>query len=306
MDTGILKEFTVFAKRLNYTTAASELHISQPSLSRHVAELERELGVPLVTHGQDARLTYAGRILLEEADAFLAAEQRLRRDVSSAAAAPQGVLKVENYQYSQVVMNLVADVLGELTERYPGLEVEYVPVRYGKGIVESVLDGSFDVGVSVRTSLGEASLDAAPGTRIYPLEHLKSQVAFIVGSKSPLAEKGVLSVRDLQDITLLLPMNPEFETFKGDFEAICAQFGFAPSWSAIKLGSVSDLSFISVGDAAMAITDTEPDRVFLQNQRCAILPCSDPVISTHYLVTKTDSANSALGLFLNQLRAQEI
>ena len=58
------REFMVLASRLNYTVAAAELNVSQPTLSRHMADLEKELGFRLLERNPVA-LTPAGRYYLE-------------------------------------------------------------------------------------------------------------------------------------------------------------------------------------------------------------------------------------------------
>ncbi|KHE69111.1 LysR family transcriptional regulator, partial [Halobacillus sp. BBL2006] len=47
MDIRHLEYFAEVAKQLSFTKAAASLHVSQPSLSKVVKQLETELGVPL-------------------------------------------------------------------------------------------------------------------------------------------------------------------------------------------------------------------------------------------------------------------
>lgn len=60
----LFHDFEVLAKRLNFETAAKDLAISQPTLSRHILSLEQELGISLFDR-RPLRLTQAGRYLLE-------------------------------------------------------------------------------------------------------------------------------------------------------------------------------------------------------------------------------------------------
>src|SRR5215831_6289279 len=66
-----LRAFAAFARRRSFSAAAAELRISQPAVSKHVADLERVLGLGLVDRAQRHRaLTPAGE--------FGAAELRSR------------------------------------------------------------------------------------------------------------------------------------------------------------------------------------------------------------------------------------
>jgi DNA-binding transcriptional LysR family regulator len=68
MDFRHIRAFIAVADALSVTKAAERLHISQPPLSRHIHQLEHELGVILFTrHRQGVTLTDAGRRLLEKA-----------------------------------------------------------------------------------------------------------------------------------------------------------------------------------------------------------------------------------------------
>jgi DNA-binding transcriptional LysR family regulator len=68
-----LRQFAVVAREQHLTRAAELLGVPQPTLSRSIARLEAELGVPLFTRpGRAIRLTRHGRELLEAADRALA------------------------------------------------------------------------------------------------------------------------------------------------------------------------------------------------------------------------------------------
>lgn len=55
-----LRAFAAFARQRSFSAAAAELRISQPAISKHIAELEHELGVKLVERARRGALTSAG------------------------------------------------------------------------------------------------------------------------------------------------------------------------------------------------------------------------------------------------------
>ena len=74
MDFRHLRAFITVAEEASVTKAAERLHISQPPLSRHIKQLEDELGITLfIRHRQGVTLTEAGQRLLEKARALAAA-----------------------------------------------------------------------------------------------------------------------------------------------------------------------------------------------------------------------------------------
>ena len=74
MDFRHIKAFIAVADTLSVTKAAERLHISQPPLSRHIHQLEEELGLTLfLRHRHGVTLTDDGRRLLEKARALDAA-----------------------------------------------------------------------------------------------------------------------------------------------------------------------------------------------------------------------------------------
>lgn len=68
METTYLQEYVLLADRGSFTAAARELHITQSTLSKHIATLEREFGVDLFIRDRSGiKLTRAGETLLAQA-----------------------------------------------------------------------------------------------------------------------------------------------------------------------------------------------------------------------------------------------
>ena len=71
MNFSSLEYFTVLARERNFTRAAEQLHITQQTLSAHIAGLEKELGCPLLLRRTPLELTYAGSTFLRYAEKWL-------------------------------------------------------------------------------------------------------------------------------------------------------------------------------------------------------------------------------------------
>lgn len=72
MEFRVLNYFLAIAREENFTKAAQQLHVTQPTLSRQIAQLEEELGVELfVRSNHNIILTEDGMILKRRAQEIL-------------------------------------------------------------------------------------------------------------------------------------------------------------------------------------------------------------------------------------------
>lgn len=77
--------FCAVAKHRNFTRAAEELFLPQPSLSKRIARLEQDIGVQLFSRTRrSVRLTYAGQVFLDECQELLSHEEEFLADVRHA------------------------------------------------------------------------------------------------------------------------------------------------------------------------------------------------------------------------------
>ena len=140
-----LEVFYAVARHLNFSRAAEELYISQPAVSKHVKDLERELGVDLFRrNGRRVELTDAGRLVYDYAGHALVLTQGLRRALAELHDPGRGHLRLAatSIPATYVVPRLLAEFQG----RYP--EVQLSLQVFGKGmVIRQVLQHQVDVGI---------------------------------------------------------------------------------------------------------------------------------------------------------------
>src|SRR5829696_6485139 len=86
LDLQKLRMFVAAAHTRNFTRAAAQLDLTQPTVSQQIQTLERELGAPLFERlGRGIELTAAGHALLEHAEQMLALERIAEHAVRTAA-----------------------------------------------------------------------------------------------------------------------------------------------------------------------------------------------------------------------------
>ena len=120
MNLQYLKEFTVLAECKNFTIAAAQLLIGQPTLSKHIAQLEDELQTQLmIREKKDVFLTPAGEILLRSSQSILQIYEKALSDISFLSDESLGTLNIDVFlwgmkDYVYPVTNLMKDMFPQI------------------------------------------------------------------------------------------------------------------------------------------------------------------------------------------------
>ena len=90
-----LRVFTAVVDRGGFSKAAAALHLSQPAVSKAVAQLEREVGLALLERGgRTVRLTEAGAALHGRARELFAVERSAEEELRALRGLEGGVLRI--------------------------------------------------------------------------------------------------------------------------------------------------------------------------------------------------------------------
>lgn len=189
MELRHLEYFLAVAEELNFTRAAARLHMVQSGVSAAIRALERELGTPLFDRtSRQVSLTEAGRALLPEARATVAAAQAARDAVDQVRGGLRGTLSIGTMT-SIGLLDLPA-----LSERFhalhPGVTLRLRAEPSGSaGLAGSLLDGDLD--------LAFLSLPgpAPTGLRLRPLASVP--LVALLRDDHPFADREEVALSDL-------------------------------------------------------------------------------------------------------------
>ena len=118
METRVLKYFLAVAREENITKAAEQLHITQPTLSRQLAQLEEELGVHLFERGtRRTTLTTEGLLLRRRAEEIVELMDKTERELAEQEELVDGTVSIGWGELESV--KLVAAMLRAFSEKYP-------------------------------------------------------------------------------------------------------------------------------------------------------------------------------------------
>lgn len=145
MELRVLKYFLMVAKEQSFTKAAEQLHITQPTLSRQLAQLERELGTPLfVRTGRNITLTQEGILLKRRALEIIDLEERTIEELQGADEHVEGTVTIGCGEFA--VVEKLAEICRIFKAKYPLVQIA-MHTATADMIYEMMNKGLVDVGL---------------------------------------------------------------------------------------------------------------------------------------------------------------
>lgn len=184
-----LRGFVEVAERGTFTQAADHLHLAQPSLSRQIAALERDLGAELFQRARSgSTLTTAGEALLPLARRMLADAESVRRDLAELAGLERG--RVRLGATPTLCISLVAEVLSAFHAAHPAIEL-HVSEQGSRRLLDQLAGGELDLAL-ITTS------DAASAERFTVTPLLTEELVVISSSAArPLTDRDTIRLDDV-------------------------------------------------------------------------------------------------------------
>lgn len=194
MELRTLSYFLAVAREQNMTEAANVLHVTQPTLSRQIADLEDELGKKLFTRtSRSTILTEDGMHLRQRAEEILALVNQTEDELKNDTIDLSGCIRIGAGETH--AMHILADLFAELHNRYPRLTVE-------------LFTGNAD---TVEEKLAHGLIDFALMIEPFNTEHYhfirlpeKMRVGIVTRDDSEWAAKDGITPDDLNKMPLLI------------------------------------------------------------------------------------------------------
>jgi DNA-binding transcriptional LysR family regulator len=229
-----LTYFVAVARARNFTRAAAQVGVAQPSLSKQVRVLENSLGTPLfVRQAGGIELTSAGEALLPHAERILLDVESAQRAVHEVAGLRRG--RVRLGATPSICDGLLPEVLTRFHEMHPLIELE-VQEGGSRVLTDELAQGRLDLALLI-TPLAEAR----PHIEEVPLRRDRLVLAAPAGDPLP-DDVPVSALRDLP-----LVMFREGYDLRETTLRACADAGFEPMVSVEGGEMLSVLRFVEAG-----------------------------------------------------------
>lgn len=208
MELRVLRYFLTVAREGNITKAANFLHVTQPTLSRQLKDLEEELGKKLfVRSSHSVILTEEGIILRKRAEEILNMVDKLEGEFSSMEETLSGDVYIGGGETE--AMKLIAKVAKDLQIRYPKIRYHLYSGNE-EDITERLDKGLLDFGLLIQPAdLSKYNYINVPAKDVWGV---------VMRKDSPLAEKETIEATDLLELPLICSRQAMKQTFsKNEF-----------------------------------------------------------------------------------------
>ena len=191
-----LRSFVEVARFGNFTRAAEELYLAQPSLSRQIAALERDLGAQLFHRARGgSTLTAAGESLLPLARRMLADAESVRRELAELAGLERG--RVRLGATPTLCISLVAEVLSAFHAEHPAIEL-HLSEQGSRRLLDELAGGELDLAL-ITTS------DATTADRFTVTPLLEEELVVVSSAvEPPVTNRGSIGLADVARLPLIV------------------------------------------------------------------------------------------------------
>ena len=193
MEIRVLRYFLTIAREGSITNAARFLHITQPTLSRQIQDLEEELGQKLFTRGsRNMTLTPEGMILRKRAEEIISMVDKTEAEFNSMENVVSGDIYIGGGETEAI--KLVAQIACELRASYPGIHYHLYSGN-SEDVTERLDKGLLDFGILIQPAdISKYDYIDIPARDIWGV---------VMRRDSPLAEKEVIRKEDLLGVPLI-------------------------------------------------------------------------------------------------------
>ena len=198
MDKVTLETFIKVAEESSFSRTAEQLHITQPAISKRIANLEEELDTTLFERiGKTARLTSGGEILLPKARKIIEAMRDCKTEIQNLNQRVEGPLKIGVSHH--IGLHRFPPYLKEYSQLYPNVQLNIAFIDSEKAY-PMILKGELEIAL--------ITLGHQPNEDIHQTTIWKDALTFVASDNHELAklnESRPLTIEDLSQYPAILP-----------------------------------------------------------------------------------------------------
>ena len=225
MELRVLNYFLTVAREGGLTGASEVLHVTQPTMSRQIQELEEELGQKLfIRTTRSMVLTPEGMLLRKRAEEILEMAERTKSEFFAMGSTVAGDVLIGSGE--TFALKQITDLMAQIREEYPGIHFQIYSGN-AEEVAERLEKGLLDFGVFVEP----ADISRYNSIRLPVLDTW----GLILRKDHPLAQKEHITREDLGDVPLIMSRqemaaqkagNNYLDWFGGSYELLNVVAGY--------------------------------------------------------------------------------
>lgn len=269
MDLRNLRYILEVVKLQNVTKAAEQLHVTQPTLSKIIKNLEDELGVILFDRsGKSIKLTDTGTVAVKHFHTMIKAIEELHVDLD----------EVANLKIGKLVIGLppvissvfFPRIVATFQKHYPRIEFQIIE-EGAKKIEQLLREGTLDLGFVV-APVNEELFETIP--------LIQQKLGLVVHKLHRLAERDQVSIRELGEEKFIV--FPKEYAVREHLVKACRLEGFEPQ--IVYESSQWDLQAEMVAENLGITIMPEAVCKKIANQHVRVISLEDPILPWHLLM----------------------
>lgn len=213
MEIRVLRYFLTVVREESITKAADVLHITQPTLSRQLSQMEDDIGVKLFHRGaRKITLTNEGMLLRRRAEEILQLVDNTEKELVEQEEQIEGKITIGCGELASV--QILSELIGNFSKKHPG--VSYDIFTATADLVKEQMDkGLIDIGLL----LEPVDIEKYEFIRL----DMREKWVVLMRSDDELAKKQSVTAKDLSKLPMILPrrlnVQSELASWFGDYYA---------------------------------------------------------------------------------------
>lgn len=209
MEFRVLEYFLAIAREGSFSKAAKQLHITQPTLSRQISDLEKEIGKVLFIRGKkQVSLTEDGVFLFNRAKEIVSLKDKTLIEFSKNDDNVYGDVYIGGGE--SLGMSLIAKTIKLTQDKYPNIRFHLFSGN-AESVVEKLERGLIDFGILINSCVTDK------------YEHIKlgvcDQLGVLMRKDDVLANKNTISISDITNKPLIVSAQESLENIaKNNYE----------------------------------------------------------------------------------------
>lgn len=216
MDLRQLRYFVTIVDKKSYTKAAKILHVSQPSLSNTIKNLEQEVGFRLLERStRKIHLTASGEVLYKRALELLCEFENIKKEMEEVKIEGTGTITIGLIESTK---SWLPKVIKLFRVKYPHVKIQLIDILGKKNIYEALK--KYDIHFAITNEY-----ISQPDMEMFPIYDEKLEL--ITNKNHPLNEMKTIQLSDLTEEPFIIS-KPSFQTRKDILNAFSSE-GLAPN-----------------------------------------------------------------------------